>query len=245
MNNINKIRFWEIDALRGIAIIMMIASNFVTDLQYFAGYASYETFWWVFARTTAFIFIFLVGISLTISYSRAKQDEKANFWKYFKRGSYIFALGLIITVTTFFFLQQDFIRFGVLHLIGISIILSFPFLKIKKYTWIFPLAILLILAGEFIKNIYINSNWLLWLGLTTQTFSSIDYFPLLPWFGVVLLGIVFGKLLYPNATRGHILKIAGSEHRITKPLSFLGRNSLLIYFIHQPILLGLLWLLVL
>lgn len=238
----DKSRFWEIDAFRGAAIIMMIASNFVTDLQYFLGYTSHETFWWVFARATAFIFIFLVGICLTISYSG---DKHKKFKKYLARGAYIFGLGMIITIATFFFIQQDFIRFGVLHLIGISIILAYPFLKLKKFQWTLPLGLAFILIGAFISHVNINSNWLLWLGLTSVSFSSIDYFPLLPWFGVVLLGIFSGKILYPNGRKRMFTPIFNAQPKAAKPLSFLGRYSLLIYFIHQPILLGLLWLFVL
>ncbi|MEM4248599.1 MAG: heparan-alpha-glucosaminide N-acetyltransferase domain-containing protein, partial [Candidatus Nanoarchaeia archaeon] len=63
-------RFAEIDFVRGSAIVMMLVSNFVTDLQYFYNYNSYETFWRIFATITASIFLLVVGISLNLSYSR-------------------------------------------------------------------------------------------------------------------------------------------------------------------------------
>lgn len=108
--NLTK-RFWEIDFLRGIAVIMMIISNFVFDLTFFG---------------------FSYPLSLTLSYYRAKKLKlKKLFMKYFKRGMKIFSLGLLITLTTYLYLKEGFIIFGVLHFIGVSIILAYPFLKFK------------------------------------------------------------------------------------------------------------------
>jgi uncharacterized membrane protein len=214
-------RFPEIDFTRGIALVMMLASNFVTDLQFFANYTQFPEFWWWFARITAFMFVFLVGLSLNISYSRAKKEGKANFTKYLKRGLFIFALGLLITVITYFTIPQAYIRFGVLHLIGISIILAYPFLKWKKEISLW-LGSALIAIGFFLPQ---------------PNFSSVDYFPLLPWFGVVLLGLYFSKFWYAQGERK--FKLA---HEISKsnPICFLGRHTLLIYLLHQPIFIGVL-----
>lgn len=232
-------RLWEVDFARGIGIMMMLASNFVTDIQFFTDYWQNEGFWWLFARITAFLFVFLVGLSLTISYARAKRQGKAKFWKYLERGLYVLALGLAISVVTYFFLGENYIRFGVLHLIGISIILAYPFLKLRKgLSLIAGMAV--ILAGILLPAFAVNTDKLLWLGLRTSEFSSVDYFPLLPWFGVVLIGVFFGKLLYKDGRRG-LLKLPKMSER--NPICFLGRHSLFIYFIHQPIFIGILWLL--
>ncbi|MCX6818607.1 MAG: heparan-alpha-glucosaminide N-acetyltransferase domain-containing protein, partial [Candidatus Aenigmarchaeota archaeon] len=61
------------------------------------------------------------------------------------------------------------------------------------------------------------------------------YFPILPWFGVILIGIFFGNKLYPNAKRSFNI-IDLSKFRIIKLLSFLGRHSLFIYLLHQPVI---------
>jgi len=76
--NLEK-RFWEIDFLRGLAIIMMILFHLLYDLNYFGEYNLnlHSGFWWYFARMTATIFILLVGISLTLSFSRAKKIQNA------------------------------------------------------------------------------------------------------------------------------------------------------------------------
>jgi uncharacterized membrane protein len=224
-------RYWEIDFARGTAIIMMVLSNFITDLQYFFDYTSYNTFWWFFARLTAFMFILIVGLSLTISHSRTSEG----FNKYLKRGTKIFTLGLIITLSSYFFIPADYIRFGVLHLIGLSIILTYPFLRFKKPI-IAVTGITCILLGVIIKSISIKPTWLFWLGLTASNFSSVDFFPLLPWLGIVLLGIWLGKTIYPKGRRKFI--VPDWDNKISK----IGRYSLYIYLAHQPVLLGILFL---
>ena len=228
-------RLWEVDTTRGIAIIMMIISNFILDLAVFAGQNINITsgFWLYFARLTAFLFIFIAGLSLTLSYSRTGK----NFRKYFLRGIRIFGWGLLITLLTWFVFPQNTIWFGILHLIGLSIIISYPFLKMKKLNLI--IGLLIVFLGFYLDKIIIDSPWLIWLGLKHQGFSSFDYVPLLPWFGVFLIGIFLGNILYPEGKSK--LKFSDfSDKLIIRFLTKFGRNSLFIYLIHQPILIGLL-----
>ncbi len=246
MTDLNK-RFWEIDALRGLAIMMMVTYHLVFDLTYFGVFPFNISsgLWWWFARSTAFIFLFLVGISLTLSHTRAefknlKQEKNSLFPKYLKRGIKIFSLGLLITLVTWIFIPGDFIVFGVLHFIGIAIILEYPFLN-KKYLNLI-LGIIFIVSGLFLATFTVNYPWLLWLGLKPAEFVTVDYFPLLPWLGVVSLGLFAGKTIYHDYKRRfHILDL--SKNPFTGIFSFLGQHSLLIYLLHQPILIMILYLL--
>ncbi|MHC1567810.1 MAG: heparan-alpha-glucosaminide N-acetyltransferase [Candidatus Syntropharchaeia archaeon] len=233
---LKECRFWEIDSFRGLAILMMILFHLVYDLNYFAmsSFDLYSGFWWGFARATASIFVFLVGVSLTLSYSRRKRN--LNNLYYLKRGSKIFGWGLIITMVTWIFSRESFIIFGVLHFIGISIVLSLPFLRFR-FRNLF-LGILLIIAGFYIKNLFFHSYWLIWLGIHPPRFYTLDYFPLLPWFGVVLIGLFFGNSFYPGGKRWFSLPDLSNLFPL-KTLSFLGRHSLFIYLVHQPILIAL------
>ncbi|MBT3582345.1 DUF1624 domain-containing protein [Candidatus Woesearchaeota archaeon] len=234
-----KTRFWEIDLLRGIAIIMMLVSNAITSLIYFDVInISNRWFWLFFARITAILFILLVGISLTLSYARIKDwNTKKIFLKYLKRGLTIFSWGLAITLVSWFFIREDFIVFGVLHLIGLAIIFSIPFFKKKFLTLIF--AIFFILIGIYLDKLTFNTSLFIWLGLTPAGFSTVDYFPIFPWFGIVLVGMFVGNVLYKNYSRSFKLKDLSSKKEV-KLLSFLGRHSLIIYLIHQPIIITLL-----
>ena len=238
-------RFWEIDLLRGVAILMMIGYHVPYDLDYFGAYTVdvQSGFWLYYARATATIFLLLVGISLTLSFSRATRIEKTAkklYPKYLNRGLRIFSWGLVITVTTWIILREGFVVFGILHLIGISIILAYPVLKVRYGNLV--LGIMFIALGMFIKKVTVGFSWLLWLGLTPARFYSVDYFPLVPWFGVVLIGVFLGNSLYPQYTRSFELYDL-SKFAVIRFLCLLGRHSLLIYLVHQPVLITVLYLL--
>ncbi|NIM47536.1 MAG: DUF1624 domain-containing protein, partial [Candidatus Aenigmarchaeota archaeon] len=85
------------------------------------------------------------------------------------------------------------------------------------------------------RNFSFDFSWLLWLGFTPKNYYTFDYFPILPWFGITLLGIYFGNLLYKNGKRRFKIKDV-SNVSIVKFLTFLGRKSLIIYLVHQPLL---------
>jgi len=230
-----KNRFYEIDSLRGLAITMMIAFHFFFDLK-FLGLYSFESdlFWWLFPRLIASTFILLVGVSLTLSYSRVRTRKRV-FLKYLLRGLKIFSLGLVITLVTWLFIGKGFVVFGILHLIGLSIILAYPLLKYEKLN--LYLGTILMILGWYLSTLRFDFSWLLWLGFIPESFYSVDYVPLLPWFGLVPIGIFLGKMLYPNGKR--CFKIAEFKNPLVNFFSFLGRNSLLIYLIHQPLIVAL------
>jgi len=230
-------RFWEIDFLRGIAIITMIVFHFLSDIVLLGKYNLNldSGFWFYFGRITAIIFLLLVGISLNISYSRLKTKS---FKKYLKRGLKIFSWGLLLTLLTFIFFKEGFIVFGILHLIGISIIAAYPFLKHPYFSLL--IGLVFITRGIFLIKETADFPYLMWLGLKPENFSTIDYYPIIPWFGVVLIGIFLGNLLYKNNIRR--FKIWDlSKISFIRFFSFLGKHSLLIYLIHQPILIIILY----
>lgn len=248
-------RFWEIDTLRGVAIVMMVTYHLLFDFYYFGIFpVQIDTLiLWIFARGTAFIFLLVVGISLTLSYHRAQlqkptlpgDENRSMFWKYFKRGLKIFALGLFITLGTWLIIPRNFIVFGVLHFIGLAIILEYPFLD-KKYVNL-ALATIFMILGIYLGQFVFSEPWFVWLGLKPATFHTVDYFPLLPWLGAVSLGLFLGNTLYPDYQRRFRMpkqfRIPDiSDHYLIKLTSYLGRHSLLIYLIHQPILIVILYL---
>ncbi len=233
-------RLWEVDALRGVAIVLMVFYHFVWDLNYFGllQITILGTGWQSFARSIATLFIFVMGVSLTLSYSREKQrtGQTRLFKKYFWRGAKIFGWGLMITVATYFFIGRNFVVFGILHLLGASIILAYPFLKLNK--WVSLLAGLVVIgAGIYVDPLVANWPWLIWLGVKQAGRSMVDYYPVLPWFGVALVGIFAGYSLYFQGARRFEWPDWGQVGPI-RGLRFLGRHSLLIYLAHQPILIG-------
>lgn len=234
-------RFWEVDFARGVAIVMVAVYHLVFDLDNFAGYEVESTsgFWAVFADVSAFAFVFLAGMSLEISRSKVRSAGPRLFGKYLRRGLRIFGWGMLITLV-FWALDFGYVIFGILHLIGASIILAYPFMKLRFLNVLFGL--LFIAAGIFVSTQDFAASGapgvlLAPLGVFPENLYMPDYRPLLPWFGVVLLGLFFGKVAYTDRKR----EPGASGPRLAAPVEFLGRHTLAIYLIHQPILIAALW----
>jgi uncharacterized membrane protein len=194
--------------------------------------------WLAFARSIGATFTLLLGLSLAIR--RAREDSRASSrWpSYVLRGAQIFGLGMVVTLATYLAIGSGFVVFGILHLQGLALLLAYPFTRVRSSVTI-ALAIGIISVGAYLNGLAAPFPWLIWLGLPQQGRQMVDYYPLLPWFGAALLGVVIGKTLYP-----------GGERRFDVPdfqqllpirmLRFLGRHSLATYLLHQPVLIGVL-----
>ncbi len=231
-------RFWEIDALRGVAVVAMIVLHVFFNLRFFSDIVFLDPYilWFAAWLATRTAFILLCGLSLTISFSKMHRKEKPIIRKkYVKRGLRVFGLGLIITVFTFLAFPEQIIFFGILHFIGISIILAMPLYGLKWKNLF--LALLFFATGFFLEGTRVNTLWLSWVGFIPGTFPTFDLVPLIPWFGFILIGLFLGNVLYPKGKRLFAVKERGSQKGIAQ-LTWLGRNSLIIYFAHQPILIA-------
>lgn len=222
-------RLREIDFLRGSAILMMALFHFLWDLNYFniIKVGLYSGFWGLFQITTASLFLVLVGVMLAVN-SHRKVNFRADF---LQKGASAFACGLAITAATLVFFPRQFIYFGIMHLIGVSIVLSIPFAQ-KKFTNL-ALAIMLIAIPIFWSAQSLGIGSLTWLGLA-QPLPTLDFFPVIPWFGAVLLGIFIGNVLYKNGEGISGFKMP--EFAFEKLVEKLGRNSLFVYLAHQLVL---------
>jgi uncharacterized membrane protein len=228
-----------VDAARGVAIIMMVVYHSTYDLDTLGGYDIQSTTgsWAHFADVTAGLFLFLVGVSLTISRARTSLTGWRLFGKYLARGLRILAYGVVLTIV-FLALGMGVVVFGILHLIGISIILAYPFLGLRFTNLV--LGVIIFVAGQYIlvQGLDSQSFWLLPFGVVPEGVIMPDYRPLLPWFGVVLIGLFFGNVVYGDGRRPAVLEDKAPV--LARPLLPPGRNSLFIYVIHQPIIIALL-----
>ena len=226
-----KKRIWEIDALRGLGMLGVIAIHATYDLIYLFGV-------WQPKDTTLFdfgqdwggvIFLFLSGICVTLG-SRSV-----------RRGIMVFGCGMLITAVTLGMYLLNFagrgiiIYFGVLHCLGVCMLL-WPLFR-KCPVWLLAaLGVIFAGVGLYWKfaDLRVETYWLTILGLPDYRFSSSDYFPLLPNFGYFLIGTVLGKTLYKK--KESLLPMVNDRNLLLRPLCFIGRNSLLIYLLHQPII---------
>lgn len=246
MKNKNfKNRIFLIDEVRGFAILCMVVYHAFYDLTSIFGLSIpffYSNTMNFLRDCFVFIFVFISGASSRFS--------KNNI----KRGFIILGFGFIMTIFTYFFFPSQLIVFGILHMLGVCIILFGLFHnfldkipnKIFIPSVIFLFLITIGLQYGFVGIPYLfqinlplyiyNTNFLFPLGITSHNFFSADYFPLFPWFFCFLLGSSFGKFLQLNKAPQFFYK----NH--IKFLSFLGRHTLIIYIFHQPVLFSLFYL---
>jgi len=234
-------RYWEVDAWRGFAIAIMVIYHLVWDLYGMAGWKInvYHGFWHYWQLVTASSFIGLVGVSMSLRAGRMRQKGRVRFAPFFQRGLVIFSWGMVISLVTWFYEPAGYVRFGILHFIGVAIILAYPFLRFRWLNLILGVALLLI--PEIIPWRH-DIAWLEWLGMIRSPHPAFDYFPVIPWLGVVLIGVFLGSMLYPEGKRAFSLP-DWSHFASVRWLALAGQNSLLIYLIHQPILITILILL--
>ncbi len=249
-------RLSELDLARGIAVVMMLGFNWLYALGFLgllspASFDPQAFFWWVFARATAFAFVFISGFSLWLSYSKHSDRREGLLLVELKmlfRGVKLFALGMLATLATWVFARQGTVFFGVLHLLGLSAVLAIPVASWTPRRKI-ALAFVCVAAGFALSSVSFDFPWLLWLGFSPKGFASFDYLPVLPWFGVFLAGNAAGQA-YRASKRGlqwaDRLGEAGGKsvslpHSVSAPLRFLGRHSLAVYVLHQPLLIGVLY----
>lgn len=224
-------RIWQLDFYRGLVLVLMIIFNWSFLLNYLGVYSLAATdnslYWDVFPRIIVALFCLISGISLTISY-----DAKKGIAPYVKRSLTLFACALGVSVVTWAMFPDSFIIFGILHFMALAGLLAYFFIKyVPNNITILLAGLMIITVGFAIANVFADNNALLIFGLRSINFSSLDYEPLLPWFGFILLGIFLGRTIKWNETLASPFE---------KAVCWLGKNTLTIYLIHQPLLIALL-----
>ncbi|HIH45322.1 MAG TPA: DUF1624 domain-containing protein [Candidatus Methanoperedenaceae archaeon] len=223
-------RIESIDVARGFNIILMIIFNYSVTLAYFGVLptTSNYLYWFVFPRLIAGAFIFLSGMAAFASYS---SNSVSFSERYFTRGLRLTVFALLITAFTYVFVPERAILFGILHFFALTSFIVPFFIKYERLNM--ALGLLLIISGAYISQLESPDPSLLWLGLPPAGMSTFDYFPLLPWLGVLLLGVYPGKFLLNTASSIHFGSRAAG---LAGLLGASGKHSLLIYLIHQPVL---------
>ncbi len=224
-----KERIWEVDALRGVGIWIIVILHLLYDIQAFLGIPVMEHP--VSSTVMACagpVFVYLSGLSATLGGGRVR------------RGLHVFGCGMVITVVTWGMAALGFvdgsiiIYYGILHLLGTCMILWAGCKKLP--TWALAvLGIAIIALGYWMEGILVDSKLLFPLGLCYPGFASGDYFPLFPNLGRFFLGAVLGRILYKEKTTHFPGRGQGKTARFFR---WCGTHSLWIYLIHQPVLVG-------
>ncbi|UYN99264.1 MAG: DUF1624 domain-containing protein [Devosia sp.] len=232
--NMNRPRLPVIDIVRGVAIVAMVIYHLCWDLSYFRIIpvdVGYDPGWVVFARSILFAFMAMVGVGLVLGHGDGVRW--ARFWR---RWAFVAGGALIITVSTLFTFPDSFVYFGVLHAIALCSVLALPFLFTP--VWLTALVAAIFVGLPFVySDPAFNQVPLSWIGFWQVPPLTNDLVPVFPWFGVVLLGAVAMRLLRGSPAEQRLAAVK-PRARLWRILGWLGRWSLVIYLVHQPVLLA-------
>jgi uncharacterized membrane protein len=232
-----------IDTLRGVALLAMASYHFTWDLEFF-GYIESGTAthgWWKFyARAIASSFLFLAGVSLVLAHY--PQTRWSSFWRRFL---VVAGAAAAISLATFFVFPNEWIFFGILHSIAVSSLIGLAFVPLSPIVS-GGVAVLLVMLmvidstvapGSFRSAIF-DPRYLSWTGLFEQAPRSNDFVPLFPWLAALLSGVALTRLAVQRNWLAPLSRVQTQPHI----LSSAGRHSLLIYLIHQPVLIAIVYL---
>ena len=213
----------------------MVAYHFCFDLQYFGVTKSdfHHDPVWLHARTMILSsFLLIAGVSMVLA--DRSVAAHARFWRHV---GIIGACAVAVSVASYALFRESWIWFGVLHAIFVSLILARPL--VRRPTLALIIGACVMAAGNLYTHTMFDSSALGWLGFMTAKPRTEDYVPLFPWTGVLLLGIAGGHALLRTGFR----PIAFAD-KWPRWMAWLGGHSLAIYMVHQPLLIGLLFLVV-
>jgi len=230
-------RFDIVDMLRGLALLGMVVYHFFWDLsflRFFPVDVGFDPGWVAFARTLLSSFLVLVGVGLVLAHGNGIR------WRAFgKRLAILVGAALTITVVTVFAFPESYVYFGILHAIALTSLLALPFIRAPLPLVIAVAAAFTILPMVYADPLYDQRLWS-WIGLWVVAPPANDLVGLFPWFGVVLVGAVMARMILASPIAPRLAAIR-AERGPAKLLATLGRWSLIIYLVHQPLLLGILF----
>lgn len=242
-----RVRVTELDALRGLALLMMVLHHFIFDLRFLLGldvFAWQESRWFELMLRPFFLNVFLIVSGICCTFSRSNG----------RRGLRLLLVAMVFTLATpVFSALSGFefrVYFNVLHVLAIGILLYALLSRGEKGgarrlhvdVLLMLFSVTLIYAQRLLPLLPAGIGLGgLPLGVVPSDLPTMsDYLPLVPWLGFFLIGAEIGRVAY--AKRKSVLPPLPRWLGIgLTPLQFLGRHSLLVYILHQPILLAILF----
>lgn len=229
-------RIDALDLARAAALGAMVLFHVVFDLELFGLVSPGTTMqpgWRWLAYLTAGSFLFLAGASLWLAHGAGIGWR--GFWR---RLAMIGAAALAITAGTAIAMPDRFIFFGILHAIAAASLLGLLWLRLPVLVLVIG-GIAVLTLPQLARFAALDAPWFWWTGLQATGLRSVDYVPLFPWFAPFLFGLAAAKLM---ARAGIWARLARwKAPRALAPLIRAGQHSLILYLVHQPVLIALIW----
>lgn len=237
-------RILMIDTLRGVALLAMASYHFTWDLEFF-GYLDPGTatqgLWKLYARSIASSFLFLAGISLVLAHF--PNIRWRSFWKRF---AIVAGAAAAISLATLIALPNEWIFFGILHGIAAASLVGLAFVRLPPLvsggTAALIVALMVIdgyVAPGSLRSAVFDPKYLAWLGFAQTPPRSNDFVPLFPWLAALLAGVFVARLAIRHQWLAALSRVQTQPNLLTRA----GRHSLLIYLLHQPVLIAIVYLL--
>lgn len=230
--DLHRGRVQFVDAARGLALVGMIVFHIARDLEMLNVIAPGTTlngFWYVFARLIAGSFLVLVGVSLVLAHRNGIR------WKAFGwRALVILAAALAVSAATYAAMPDRFIYFGILHAILFASCAGLLLVQAQAWMSMFAAGLVLVVWFAYGRALPLDP-WFGWTGLAARPRPALDLIPVFPWLAATFVGIAIGRTFTFKASRG-------TPGPVEAALGWLGRHSLAVYLLHQPLLIGVLWL---
>lgn len=212
----------------------MIIYHLIFDLNFFlnANIDPLSGIWLIIGRISATLFILLAGM-VTASIS-IHNNQKTARKKNLSRAGKILCASLVVSIATYYFSPENTVYLGILHFLGLAILISTLLNKTAAINGI--LALIFFASGTLLFRLEMPQFIGILLGNPPENFSSFDYFPLLPWLGIYYLGMIIEQ--YRSRSKKYY---CNTESAIFTPARVIGRYSLPVYLLHQPLLIGIIY----
>lgn len=227
------IRCTLLDEVRGLMIISMILYHALWDIVWLY---SLPSAWYVglpghlWQQFTCWTFILLSGFCVPFGHHTLR------------RGAVVFGCGALVSAVTLLILPEAAVRFGVLTMLGSSMLLT---AALRPFWDRIPAAagclVCILLFGltyhvnsgvwafGLLPQTFYATPFTAWLGFPPAGFYSTDYFSLIPWMFLFWTGYFLHRLIGRE-------RMAPLQCSVCPPLGWLGRHSLVVYLLHQPVI---------
>ena len=220
-----KSRSYEVDVLRGSAIVLMVIFHFCYNLAAFDWWdinTDKQIEWRIFRKIIVTSFLLAVGMSSYLAYSK-----QLNVLKLTKATFKLMAIAALITAGSLFMYPTTWVYFGIIHFIAIALPISVLFVRLPHTALIVGVTCLISYQLGWIS---MNPIWLWSTNYIDLPKVTTDLVTFIPWISAVLVGIY---LMYKK-----LFNLTISANKVSNSLAFFGQHSLAIYLIHQPIMYG-------